>query len=149
MTWGNHIDDLCSSWVSDRARTSNNEDRSCVYTLVVLDPVMVVFRTVKDSDRSFERHEVIWIREVLLGKGRRNDRSLHDRTVEQGALEMEESGGGLHWLVERPNHARVGCKVAFTVFTHRLAGNGQCVWMRQSVVLHEFRNNGYRLDTAD
>lgn len=61
MSRRDHVDYLGSTGISNRSSTPDNEDSTSSNTLVGLDPVVVVFRSVKYGDRSFKRHGIIWV----------------------------------------------------------------------------------------
>ena len=133
VTWWDHVDYLCRSRVSDRSSSSYNQDRTRMDTLVSLDPMVIIFRSVKHSYRPFECHGVIRVREVLFGECGRDDGSLHDGTVEQCSLKVQETGGWFHGFFKRPNDSWVVCEITFTVFAHCFTGYSEGVGMGESV----------------
>ena len=67
--------------------------------------------------------------------------TLHDCTVEQSALQMQEASVLHHRLVHRYNDPVIPCRLAMAIIADALAANSRSIWMREDVPSKHLRND--------
>ena len=133
-----HVHDLGRTRIADRAGATHEQQRvGGDAERGIVDPVVIILRTVEHDRGTLERFEIVRVGQIALAELRRDDAGFHDRRVEQIAAQHDEPGILQQRRRERADDALVLDRRGPAIVADRLAVRGHRVFMDQPL-LHQF-----------
>src|SRR5262245_29394906 len=136
-----HVHNLCASGIADRSRAADEQNGVLVNAeRRVFDARVIVLGPVEDDRATFEGVRIVRVGEIAFAELLGDHAGLHDRAVEQVALEHDEAGLLGERISPSPDHIPIGMRRRVAIVPNGAAVDGHRVHV-DAAVPHQLANH--------